>query len=697
LGPFLVRPDRNQLEIENRKISLEPRLMQVLVYLASHQDEIVQRQQLKDAVWQDALMGEDSLNRAISDLRRVLQDDSATPRCIETIRKVGYRLVAPVTFLAPEESGESGKQTYDSDKTPVSLRQKRRIWRPLLLITVLSCLAVATIINTTSDDSDLVSLRPSTPLTNEPGLEVRPAVSPDGTRVAFVRKAREGLPADIYIGQRNAESPLQLTHHPDYENYPTWSPDGNQLAFVRGTDQSAGIFTVPAIGGEPRCIYRSDGFPRHLDWSPDGRWIVFSESPDDDDHSRLELLDMQSDDRTTRTLTSPTRGKASDSYPRFSTTGNEIAFIRTGPSGLSDIFCVDLDDNRIRRLTRGQINIWGLDWGPKGDQVYFSSFAGGPYSLSAVSIRGGAVRRTPVLSEWVRFPTLARDAACLVYESREEIQNIMMQSLADSAASVTEAEPLVVSNALDCEPAWSPDGREIAFVSTRSGHRELWVCDKDGSRLRQLTLLAGAYVACPIWAPNGRQLSFMVAGEDIAVYVIDVLGGTPRRITPAGHNALPCSWSRDGDRVYYARTVDGEWQIWQVRPDRSDAAQVTTDGGIAAIESPDGKTLHLVRPDWNGIWSRPLAGGALVCTIPELQAGHFQSWAVTAEGIYFVRLEGATTMVLLHDSRDNSTREIAAFPSYPTPRFSISPDGKSLLFVRSDHLDIDLMMLDYLP
>ncbi|UCG50490.1 MAG: PD40 domain-containing protein [Candidatus Latescibacterota bacterium] len=671
--------------------------MQVLIYLASKQGEIVLRQQLKDAVWQDTLMGEDSLNRAVSDLRRVLDDDTATPRYIETIRKVGYRLIAPVTVLEAEKTDEAGKPIYDSDKTGVFKRQMRKIWRPVLLICVLACLAVVIIVNTIPDDSDRVLLRPSIPLTNEPGLEVRPALSPDGTRVAFVKKTRGGFPADIYIGQRNAESPLRLTHHPDYENYPTWSPDGNQLAFVRGTDESAGIFTVPAIGGEPRCVYRSDGFPRHLDWSPDGRWIVFSESPDDDDYSHLRLLDMQTDDRITRTLTNPSRGEASDSYPRFSPTSNEIAFIRTGPSGLSDIFCVDVDDNRIRRLTRGQINIWGLDWSPEGDEVYFSSFAGGPYSLSAVSARGLTVRRAPVLSEWVRFPTLARDASRLVYESREETQNIMMLSLADSAARVTEAKPLVVSNALDCEPSWSPDGGEIAFISTRSGHRELWVCESDGSRLRQLTLLGGMYVASPTWAPNGRQLSFMIAGEDIAVYVIDVLGGAPRRITPSGHNALPCSWSLDGNRVYYASTVDGEWQIWQVRPDGSDAVQVTTDGGIAAVESPDGKTLYLVRPDWNGIWSRPLAGGASECTVPDLQAGCFQSWTVTVEGIYFVRLEGATTKVLLRGSRGDTTREIAAFPSYPTSRFSISPDGKSLLFVRSDHLDIDLMMLDYLP
>jgi Tol biopolymer transport system component/DNA-binding winged helix-turn-helix (wHTH) protein len=701
LGAFLVQPDRIQLRRDDRVISLEPRLMQVLVYLAGRPGEVVSREQLKTVVWQDTLTGEDSLNRAISDLRRVFDDDPTIPSYIETIRKVGYRMVAPVTLLASGERSESDDAKTvipGSDKRPTIFTRIRAFRYSILAMALLiAVVTVVIIINRDPDNTVFPSPRPPTPLTSEPGLEVRPALSPDGTRVAFAKKSRERMTADIYIGQRNAGSPQRLTFHPDYENYPTWSPDGSQLAFVRATDESAGIFKVPTIGGEPSCIYRTDAFPRHLDWSPDGRWIVFSESPDGDEHFQLFLLDMRHEARATRTLTTPVRGEASDTYPRFSPAGDRVAFIRTGTSGLSDIYCVNLGDRRLRRLTRGQINIWGLDWNPEGDEVYFSSFAGGPYGLSVVSVGKRTVRRIPVLSEWVRYPTLARDANYLAFESRQETQDIMILSLDRVDSSAPDVEPLIVSNVLDCEPTWSPDGAEIAFISTRSGHRELWVCDSAGSRLRQLTEMAGAYIASPVWSSDGRQLAFMVAGDDIAVYVIDVIGGVARQITPAGHNALPCSWTRDGGRVYYACDVTGEWQIWKVNPDGGNFGQVTTEGGIAAIESLDGKTLYLVRPDQNGIWSRPLAGGTMECTIPGPQASHFQSWAVTAAGIFFVRHADSTTMVLLYDSRSDEISEIAEIPSYPTSRFSIAPDSKSLLFVRSDHLDIDLQLLDYLP
>jgi Tol biopolymer transport system component len=424
--------------------------------------------------------------------------------------------------------------------------------------------------------------------------------------------------------------------------------------------------------------------------------MVFSLSPDGDGGAHLMLLDLGGEERAARPLTSPTQGEASDTYPRFSPTGEDVAFIRTGRSGLSDVYRVGLADGQPHRLTKGQINVWGLDWNPRGDDVYFSSFAGGPYALSAVSIADRTVQRVPVLAEWVRYPTLARDADRLVFESRRETQDILRLSLDPDRADASETEPLVVSNSLDCEPSWSPDGDRIAFISTRTGFRELWVCDSGGSGLRQLTALAGAYVDAPVWSPDGETLVFRAAGDDIAMYAINYVGGSPRRLSPDGHHALPCSWSRDGQRVYYACDVGGDWQIWYVDPDSEsgDPMPVTTEGGVAAIESADGETLYLVLPDRTGIWRRPIAGGEPECVVDGLPASQFQSWAVTAAGIYYVRPQDAETAVLFHDLSRDETTEIATIPSYPSPRFSIAPDGRSLLFVRSDHLDIDLKLID---
>ena len=93
----LVLPALNRIVCGQETHQIEPRVMQVLVCLASRPNEVFSRQTLFDAVWADSVVCEEALTRTISELRRVFRDDTRTPRVIETIRKGGYRLIAPVT------------------------------------------------------------------------------------------------------------------------------------------------------------------------------------------------------------------------------------------------------------------------------------------------------------------------------------------------------------------------------------------------------------------------------------------------------------------------------------------------------------------------------------------------------------------------------------------------------------------------
>jgi len=99
IGGRLVRPRLNAIDFDEGTVHLEPKVMQVLVALASHAGDVVSRQQLHQLVWQDVFVGEDVLVRAISELRRAFQDDPRSQHTIQTIPKVGYRLVAPVEVV----------------------------------------------------------------------------------------------------------------------------------------------------------------------------------------------------------------------------------------------------------------------------------------------------------------------------------------------------------------------------------------------------------------------------------------------------------------------------------------------------------------------------------------------------------------------------------------------------------------------
>ena len=95
LGPWQVDPCRNSVHRPDRCLRLEPKLMAVLTHLAAAHGAIVTKTELLDRVWPRRYVVEGVLKRAVSELRRILGDDARDPRYIETVHRVGYRLVAP--------------------------------------------------------------------------------------------------------------------------------------------------------------------------------------------------------------------------------------------------------------------------------------------------------------------------------------------------------------------------------------------------------------------------------------------------------------------------------------------------------------------------------------------------------------------------------------------------------------------------
>jgi endo-1,4-beta-xylanase len=118
IGGRLVHPRLNSIDYEEDTIHLEPKVMRVLVALARHAGDVVTRQQLRETVWQDVFVGEDVLVRAISELRRAFQDDPRAQHTIQTVPKVGYRLVVPVQSVESNSmaSAEGWKENLDTDE-----------------------------------------------------------------------------------------------------------------------------------------------------------------------------------------------------------------------------------------------------------------------------------------------------------------------------------------------------------------------------------------------------------------------------------------------------------------------------------------------------------------------------------------------------------------------------------------------------
>ena len=139
VGDWYVDPDSGHLYHENEEVKLEPKVMQVLVYLAHHPNKVVSRETLETTIWAGMVVGYDALSSSIIKLRKALGDDSRHPQYIETVSKKGYRLIAEIKHFGDEEAIRQDSHGETSQSVPIqasenSLSPSKKL--PLILVTL---------------------------------------------------------------------------------------------------------------------------------------------------------------------------------------------------------------------------------------------------------------------------------------------------------------------------------------------------------------------------------------------------------------------------------------------------------------------------------------------------------------------------------------------------------------------------------
>jgi Tol biopolymer transport system component len=497
-------------------------------------------------------------------------------------------------------------------------------------------------------------------------------------------------------------TPLRLTTDPAPDRYPAWSPGGRSIAFFRARGSGKGeILLVPALGGPERRLTEA-GAPG-VSWSPDGKTLAFAERTETNS-TAIFLLATDTGER--RRLTAAGGETYSESLPAFSPDGRTLAFCRSRTVELSDIYLLALAEagSQPRRVT-SERQIGGLAWHPDGRSIIFSSNRGGPRSLWRISTERAdavpeALRVGAGLVE-VYSPAISRQGA-LAFEQYVADTDIWRAPLPGPAGGGTAAAaapvPLVSSTRAETDLNLSPDGKRLAFVSTRSGNREIWACDSEGSNPVQLTTFGGDLVGTPRWSADGRSIAFDAVREGHRdIYVIAADGGFLRRLTTEKSDDVRPGWSRDGRWIYFGSNRSGNWQVWKAPAQGGTAVQVTRNGGREALESPDGKFVYYAQLGTPGIWRVPAEGGN---EEKVLDRGLQSAWAVASRGLYLLSRrpnEGpAVEFYSFATGQLGLIRSLArnTLLGGGGPLFAVSPDERWMLYIQADRVQSDILLVE---
>jgi len=251
------------------------------------------------------------------------------------------------------------------------------------------------------------------------GMLSHPVFSPDGHAIAFDWRGPEDATEGIYVQRLDADGPARFSRSMARELRPAWSPDGGRIAFIR--DMGEGRFeihAVPTFGvGDCRLAEistRSGDLPR-VDWSPDGKVLVTSGKVYPESEDVLLLILVEGGVR--QQITAPPFGCWGDDEAMFSPAGDMLAFRRrTGPR-TGDVYLHPMtSDVEERRLTWDQGDIHGIAWGPGGDSLIVSSRREGePPSLRRISLSSQPPVRLTATVEAVAWPAVSQRGDRLAY------------------------------------------------------------------------------------------------------------------------------------------------------------------------------------------------------------------------------------------------------------------------------------------
>ena len=631
---FVVKPAAFCLLHDGEPVRIEPRALEVLIYLIERRERIVTKQELLDELWKGTAVTENALTRAVAQVRKVLGDDLQSPRFIQTIPTKGYRFVGEIA---------AGSVPVPAPPPPPAARAGWRVAAATFIAVAAMFAIFAVVARTTREIKtikknfaavDVPPLVVGRPFLPSQRTQVHPSFSPDGLMLAYSADV-DGIP-HIFTSPVSGVSERQITTG-DGETQPAWSPDGTSIAFV--SIREPGIWIVPAGGGRPQ---RLTTFGTRPSWSPDGNEIAFQSSELMDygwtafealPPSTIHIANVKS--KKIELLTRSGAPRGGHGTPSWRADGRRLAFSSCDIEQCA-IYTVARDGHDLARIISDGRRLSSPLFSPDGKTIHFILGRYNNSVLQSVSVDddahlAGVPRRLRESNPGVmQHLAISRDGRRFAWTLVEESSDLYKVSARGGVSPVR----LTNNPSLRATfPAFSRDGSKIAWCAVAAGEDSgAWVMDSDGRNAKAVAVGSGLKQHTG-WMPREWDVVYAAWQEGPALLQASLLTGRSRIVSRPPRDASSPVIAPDGTTLAFNRTIDGVATVW------TDSKQVTSDRDLARfpVWSPSGRFLavQVRRPEGSAVGIVPAAGGALKILTDDRGESHPYSFSPDEREVAF--------------------------------------------------------------
>jgi TolB protein len=269
------------------------------------------------------------------------------------------------------------------------------------------------------------------------------------TKIACIR--RFAGKQELYVMDFDGFNPRRITNNGSINVLPAWSPNGKYIAYTSYKARNPDIYVLNIGTGRSKKVSKYRGLNSGAAWSPDGSRIAYSAS----------------------------RGRAK-----------------------MDIYVTTISGGSTTCLTCGHSPRWAShlspSWSPDGSKITYVSTSQGSPQIFVMSSSGGSPKRLTVQGKYNQSPKWSPKGDAILFTGRDEKNIFDIFTISPTTGRVISRITQRQGN--NVESAWSTNGRNIVYSSTRSGFPKLFISRSDGKNSQQITFMSGKFVT-PTWSP----------------------------------------------------------------------------------------------------------------------------------------------------------------------------------------------------